>query len=138
MDVGFGAGLYGFDMKRFEFKIHGPIKGGKNQVQITRTGHRYPNPKWEAWRNQVVREIIEVCKPTFGRMITGACKLTVIYTPNDLKRRDTPAMLDSIYHCMEKAGLIEDDFQIQTVHWIQEPKDVKKSGAYIILEEILK
>ena len=123
-------------MKKFEFKIHGAIKGGKNHINITRTGHRYPNRKWAEWRDQVVREIREELKNKEKDMITTPCQMQVIYTPNDAKRRDMPAMIDAIFHCLERAGLVKDDYLIQRLRWYQMPKDVKNSGTSIEIEEI--
>lgn len=123
-------------MKRFEFKIHGPIKGGKNAVQITRSGHRYPNPKWAAWRDQIVNGIQELWLKSGYAIFDKPCFIHIIYIPADLKRRDTPAMLDSIYHCLERAEIVKDDCLIQRVHWEPLPKDKDKAGASIILEEI--
>jgi|SRR3990167_838690 len=120
-------------MKKFEFKIHGPIKGGKNHIMITRTGHRYPNPKFAAWRDEVVNGLV----PMIGAYRFDApVSIKVIYTPFDLKRRDMPAMLDSIFHCMEKAGLIEDDCLVKDLQWTARAKDKENAGVSVFLEDL--
>jgi len=124
-------------MKKFEFKIHGQIKGGKNNICMTRTGHRYPNPKWAAWRDDVVSELNDlICATDIGIQFDKPVSMRVVYTSADLKRRDLPAILDSIFHCMEKAGLITDDFLVKDLVWESRPKDKENAGAKIFLEEL--
>ena len=119
---------------KFEFTIHGPIKGGKNHVGITRTGRRYPLKAWAEWRDQVVAEL-RVLFPN-PEMIRAPARMVARYWNKDLKRRDVPAMVDAIFHCIERAGLIEDDGLIRTVHWIWEGHDRKSGRAEIVLQEI--
>ena len=126
----------GDGMKRFEFHIKGQIKGGKNNMLMTRTGKHYPKAIWAIWRNQVVRELIETCKPTSETMLTEPCKMTVVYIPEDHRRRDMSAMLDSLFHCMERAGLIEDDSLVVNLSWAALAKNKENAGANIIIEEI--
>ena len=102
----------------------------------TRTGKHYPSPKWANWRNQVVRGLIETCKPTPETMLTEPCKMTVVYVPADHRRRDMSAMLDSIFHCMERAGLIEDDSLVVNLSWGSLDKNKENAGANIMIEEI--
>src|SRR3990167_5131737 len=124
-------------MKKFLFKIHGQIKGGKNNICITRTGHRYSNPKWAAWRDDVVSELNDlICATDIGIQFDKPVSMRVVYTSADLKRRDLPAILDSIFHCMEKAGLITDDFLVKDLVWESRPKDKENAGAKIFLEEL--
>ena len=124
-------------MKKFEFKIHGQIKGGKNNICMTRTGHRYPNPKWAAWRDDVVSELNDlICATDIGIQFDKPVSMRVVYTSADLKRRDLPAILDSIFNCMEKAGLITDDFLVKDLVWESRPKDKENAGAKIFLEEL--
>ena len=103
---------------------------------ITRTGRHYPNPKWAIWRDRVVAGIREICNPTPETMIDKPCSMSAIYTPYDRKRRDTPAMLDALYHCFERAELITDDFLIKQVAWGERELDKKNAGVSIVLEEI--
>ena len=120
-------------MKQFEFTIRGSIRGGKNSILINRTGHRYPNPVWAKWRDEVVAELK---RQQFIELIEVPCSIQVKYTPYDRKRRDTPAMLDSIYHCLERAGIVADDCLIKNVSWVQFPLDKEKAGVEIVIEEL--
>ena len=36
------------------FKIFGQIRGGKNNMIVTRSGLHLPKPDWEKWRNETV------------------------------------------------------------------------------------
>ena len=62
--------------------------------------------------------------------------MKVIYTPHDLRRRDLPAMLDSIFHCMEKAGIIKDDFLVKNLNWTALKKDDINAGVSVEIEEL--
>ena len=63
--------------------------------------------------------------------------MTAAYTPGDLKRRDLSAMLDSLFHCMEKAGLISDDSLIKELRWTALPFNRKAPKVEIKIEEIV-
>ena len=62
--------------------------------------------------------------------------MKVIYTPADLKRRDMPAMLDSIFHIMEKAGLISDDCLVHDLQWTAKAKDKENAGVSVFIEDL--
>lgn len=112
-----------------------PIRGGKNNVQITRTGHRYPNKTFAAWREEAVRQIrqagslIELSKgekpATFTLPWHCRCEAIIDYTPGDLKVRDVPAMMDALWSVLVKAGVLADDGLIREVVWRQHPLDRK-------------
>lgn len=96
----------------FSLVLKGSIRGGKNSVQITRSGHRYPNPVWAAWRDEMVCQI----KAQFSRpTVEIECKAYIHYFAGDKKRRDVPAVIDSIWHCLEKSGVLKDDCLIKSV-----------------------
>lgn len=99
--------------------ILGQIMGGKNNVLMTRTGHKYPNPKWAAWRDKVVAsmKIQAISQKTNFEPIKGTLTISLNYWKGDLRRRDVPAILDSLWHCLERAGIIEDDSQLCNVHF---------------------
>lgn|SRR3990167_1211527 len=118
----------------FEFNIHGPIRGGKNGVLINRSGHRYPNPVWAKWRDHVVSGIRELYPNP--ETITTPCSMTVRYWNTELKRRDVPAMADSIFHICEKAGLIADDELIRSFFWYWEGHDQAQGRAKIVIEKM--
>jgi Holliday junction resolvase RusA-like endonuclease len=94
------------------FTLHGKMKSGKNHVQITRTGRRYPNKSFSIWREEMLRQIDYKGKPLQGRVW-----LEVSYFPGDRLRRDAPGILDALLHLFEKSGILTDDAQIKEVSW---------------------
>jgi Holliday junction resolvase RusA-like endonuclease len=94
--------------------ITGQIKGGKNNMVVTRAGLHFPKKDWAAWRNQTVAEI-KAQLPTGWQPLSNPCSLTLEYVAGDLRRRDQPAIIDSIFHCLEKAGVVTDD----TLLWVE-------------------
>lgn len=99
-------------MKRYV--ITGQIKGGKNNIIITRTGRRFPNASWAKWRDAAVREIAS--QRQGSAQYTEAVNVRLDYYAEDRRRRDMPAIVDAIFHVLEKAGVVKDD----TLLWITE------------------
>lgn len=90
------------------FVITGQICGGKNNITVTRTGHRFPNKKWAAWRDAAVREITAQIPAGFNPISTEVC-VSLDYFAGDRRRRDFPAICDSVWHVLEKSGVVTDD-----------------------------
>lgn len=93
-------------------KIHikGQIKGGKNNMKITRTGRHYPDAKWQTWRDSKLYEIKQQLKKLNDfDMITEPTTVVIDYISGDNRRRDVPAILDSIWHLLEKSCVVSDD-----------------------------
>lgn len=88
--------------------ICGQIRGGKNNIIITRTGRRFPNPSWAKWRDEAVRGVREQL-PRHFKTITEPVNVRVTYIAGDRRRRDCPAVLDAVWHVLEKAGVVSDD-----------------------------
>lgn len=93
--------------------ISGQIKGGKNNMVVTRAGLHFPKKDWAAWRNRAVAEI-KAQLPAGWQPLSNPCSLSLEYVAGDLRRRDQPAIIDSIFHCLEKAGVVTDD----TLLWV--------------------
>lgn len=119
-------------------KISGIIYGGKNNLVVTRTGHRYPNATWEKWRDSKIYEVKQQLRkhPDF-ETIDYPCGVEIHYTKGDNRRRDLPAILDSLWHLMEKCNVVTDDtllggkFLIFHVHDL----DKKNAGVEIFIRE---
>ena len=94
------------------FKIFGQIRGGKNNMIVTRSGLHLPKPDWEKWRNETVGVLLRQKK---SPIIETETRAHISYTPADNRRRDVPAILDSIWHCPEKARIIKDDSLIKDI-----------------------
>ncbi len=114
------------------FIINSKVMGGKNHIGITRTGHRYPLPSWAKWRDGVVQILRNLCIET----IHYPCKITIGYWRADERKRDLPGMIDALFHCFERAGIVQDDFQFKDLHWLNMGIDRKDPRVVIAIEEI--
>lgn len=95
--------------------ITGQIRGGKNSVQTTKTGRRYPNKVWAKWRDNAVREVVAQI-PKGWEPISEHTNVRMEYFAGDKRRRDMPAIIDACFHVLEKAGFTEDDTHL----WVAE------------------
>jgi Holliday junction resolvase RusA-like endonuclease len=109
--------------------IKGQIRGGKNSVQTTKTGHRYPNKMWAKWRDEAVKSV-KAQLPAYFETINVHQPVRLTYLAGDKRRRDQPAIIDAVWHVLEKAGVISDD----TLLWATESTrgyDKDNAGATI-------
>ena len=97
----------------WSFKISGQILGGKNNIIITRSGKRIPSATWAAWRDKAVAEV-RAQLPKDWEAITVPVNVQLDYVAGDRLRRDMPAPIDSVWHVLEKAGVVADD----TLLWV--------------------
>lgn len=101
------------------FTLLGQLVGGKNHIGITRTGRRYPRKPFAAWRDEAERQLRNQLKgcplPAFPRDMRVA--LAVRYWPGDRRRRDATALLDALFHLLERCRVVEDDAQVKRVDW---------------------
>ena len=112
------------------FTINGIIRGGKNHIGITRTGRRYPLKNWAKWRDQVVAEL---WRQALGeKILDKPCHFIANYWKGDRRKRDVPAMLDSLYHCFERAGVVKDDSLFEGVTWV--PRGYDKINPRVVVE----
>ena len=107
--------IYGKDERRATIMITGQIRGGKNSVQTTKAGRRYPNKVWAKWRDTAVSEVVAQI-PKGWRAISEPTNIRMEYHAGDKRRRDMPAIIDAAFHVLEKAGFTEDD----TYLWVAE------------------
>ena len=112
----------------------GQIRGGKNHINITRTGHRYPNKAWAAWRDEAVGQIRRQV-PVISTFKVP-CRATIHYWKGDMRRRDIPAAIDAIWHVLEHAYIVADDALIVELHWLDMGLDRENARAEIELEAI--
>lgn len=95
--------------------IKGQIVGGKNHILVTRTGARIPSSLFQAFEKDAVWQLKEQWKQN---MIEDKfLNWRFSYTPRDYHRRDVTAVLDSVFHCLEKAGIVADDSLIQNFNF---------------------
>lgn len=113
-------------------KISGQIRGGKNNMIVLRNGMHIPKKEWAQWRDRVVFELKEQAKGEFIAPLAAEIR----YTPGDRRRRDVPAIIDAIWHCLERAGIVADDCMIQDVVFVTLQLDRKQPCAEIVLRRL--
>jgi Holliday junction resolvase RusA-like endonuclease len=101
-------------MQTKTYIITGQIRGGKNNITVTRAGRRFPNAQWAKWRDVAVLEVLH--QRGLLAMIEEPTSIRLDYFAGDHRRRDMPAIVDAIFHVLEKAGAVKDD----TLLWITE------------------
>ena len=101
-------------------------------MMISRFGHHYPKKSFAIWRDQIVRELHELFPK--AKAIDVDCVITIQYWNGDKRRRDLPAMIDSIFHIMEKAELIIDDSLVKKLHWLPQGYSKQNPKGTIFLE----
>ena len=92
----------------WSIRITGQVRGGKNNITVTRTGHRFPNRAWAAWRDIAVAEV-RAQLPAGWMPISEPVNVALHYIAGDKRRRDCPAIVDAAWHVLEKAGVVADD-----------------------------
>lgn len=97
----------------FRLYFDGQIRGGKNNIIITRTGRRFPKPEWAKWRDTAVASVKSQLPAGF-KMIERPVNVHLDYFAGDKRRRDMPAIIDAIFNVLEKAGVVADD----TLLWV--------------------
>jgi Holliday junction resolvase RusA-like endonuclease len=115
----------------YMFILDCQIPSGKNAVQITRTGKRYPGKRFKAWRDEAMGKI-----PYPVTEFSGPVTMTVDYVPGDNIRRDVPGLLDALCHLIEKVGLVRDDAQVKCVQWTTFPVQPNRPRCSVSLAEL--
>ncbi len=120
-----------------EFKIKlDKLSGiGKNNYGVSRNGIHYPKKSFVEFRNNVLRQILQQKKTDFTT-INYPVKIILWFNPPDKRKRDATAILDAIFHCLEKARIIEDDNYIKRIDY-QEVHFQDNCIFYIRLENFL-
>lgn len=112
--------------------LEGQVRGGKNNMKVTRSGHHYPNPSFLLWATTAIlslkrqKQFPTLCDDNNGNWC-------FIYTPADRKRRDITAILDSVFHCLERAMIVSDDSIIRNITFITLPPNKNNPKLEIIL-----
>lgn len=122
-------------MTPFTFVLKMQIPSGKNAVQITRTGKRYPGKRFKAWRDAEMLSVKQKMAATRIKPVSfdGPVSMIVDYVPGDNIRRDVPGLLDALCHLIEKVGLVQDDAQVKCVQWTTFPVQPKRPRCSVSL-----
>jgi Holliday junction resolvase RusA-like endonuclease len=105
------------------------IAGGKNNIIICRNGLRFPKKSWAEWRDRNVTAV-RLQLPQGFQTITEPVNVRLDYRAGDKRRRDMPAIVDAIFHVLEKCAIVSDD----TLIWVTESSrvyDKENPGATI-------
>lgn len=105
-DDDFIAAMKAERLKPLDIHIFGQVRGGKNNITVTRSGKRYPNKSWAKWRDIAVSQVRQ---QWHSPMFTGPVNVRLEYFAGDKRKRDMPAIIDAIFHVLEKSGVVEDD-----------------------------
>jgi Holliday junction resolvase RusA-like endonuclease len=126
-------------MKEIEFTIYGIPRCGKNNMGVTRTGVHYPKKLFKEWRDKVVRDLRLTMSESTGSCVYFDCPmlLRVFYWHGDNRRRDVSAILDGLFHCFERAGLIKDDSLIKQIEFFPYGYDKKNPRMEIKIQELI-
>jgi Holliday junction resolvase RusA-like endonuclease len=93
---------------RTSVTILGKIRGGKNNMIVTKKGKHIPKREWASWRDDAVAQVRSQL-PKEWEPVIHPVNVRIEYVAGDRRRRDFPAICDAIWHVLEKAGFCEDD-----------------------------
>ena len=98
---------------------------------VTKTGLHFPRPEWKLWRDKSIAQV-HAQKPPQG--VSVPCRATIRYWAGDRKRRDVPAILDAIWHVIERSGVLVDDSQIKEVDFIGRYSKENPCAEIVLME----
>lgn len=75
---------------------------------VTKKGKHIPKKEWAKWRDSAVNEVKSQL-PNDWSPISDPTNIVIEYVAGDRRRRDFPAICDSIFHVLERAGVCVDD-----------------------------
>jgi Holliday junction resolvase RusA-like endonuclease len=94
------------------YTMAGQVVGGKNNLVVTRSGLHFPRKEFAQWRDA---QVFSLRAQRTHTPLTSILSMTVGYYAGDKKTRDIPAILDAIFHCLERAEVVVNDSQIKHV-----------------------
>lgn len=107
-----------------KFVIKGIVRGGKNNICITRSGLRFPNKTFARWAKDAIEQVTLQARAYPKNILTTRLKVAIDYWPGDRRTRDIPAIFDAIFHVLEKAKIVENDRQFKEVtHYLEHEID---------------
>lgn len=118
------------------FNLLGQMPSGKNSVNTTRDGRRYPNERFVLWREKAMWEVRMQIRGQQLFSLTSKIYMEAWYWPGDLRRRDVPGMEDALCHLFEKMGIVKDDALICDQNFHTMELDRERPRIKIQLSEI--
>jgi len=96
------------------YDIVGQVAAGKNNIQTTKSGRRYPNKSFERWAKSAYRQIQLQQRQRPRYALTINLHIAIDYWPGDRRTRDIPAIVDAVFHVLEKMEVVENDRQFKS------------------------
>lgn len=113
--------------------LTGQVRGGKNHMGVNReTGRHYARAPFRKWRDEAVGQIRAQLPDGWAPLSADTISVSLTYTTGDRRRRDMPAVLDALWHVLEKAGVVEDDSML----WVTRSSrryDKAKPGVVMVI-----
>ena len=88
---------------------------------VTRAGRHFPRATFRRWRDGAVAQVSAQVARHDGLPICAPCHAMIAYHPGDRRRRDVPAILDALWHVLERAGVVADDALLTRVTFETRP-----------------
>lgn len=118
------------------FNLNGWMVSGKNSVKGDPVdGHKYPNPRFEKWRNMMSRQVW-VQRKGLKILFKEPVRISVRYYPADKLRRDATGVLDALFHLMEITNVVADDALFKVVDYQELPMDRLEPKVIIQISKI--
>ena len=132
------AGKRDGDAVAVEFHLSGQVRGGKNNMVVTRSGGHFPRKLFKNWRDDACIQIAAQLPGDFdfaSAYFTEPVSAIIIHRASDRGRHDIPAILDALFHVLERAGIVADDSLIKQLSY-GEIYSKENPGADIVLRTL--
>ena len=104
--------------------ITGQVSCGKNAIQTTRSGQRYPTQAFKTWRDSALTQIWQQEGYIHEiKLFDEPLHITYDYWPGDRRIRDATAVQDAVDHVLEKAGVVTNDKWFEHLSYIKHQID---------------
>ena len=116
------------------FLIHGEAPAKKNSRIITRSGRNFPSKRYSDWHKTAFEEVM-LLKNRIGNPfpIKDTCRITLLFTHGDLRRRDSDNGTSSVLDLLTDCGVLEDD-KWQIVRELRISNDYEKGNPHCRVE----
>ncbi len=82
-------------------------------------GRRYPLPAFKEWRDKTLSQLLPQWFAQGKPYVVSPSAAAIRYWAGDERKRDVPAMIDGLWHCLEHAGIVADDSLLEDVAWVK-------------------
>lgn len=92
------------------FILDGETPSKKNSRINTRSGRSFPSKRYTEWHNNALAQIyVQGKEQLSGCPIGSPCRISLTFTHEDLRRRDSDNGTSSILDLLKDSGVLEDD-----------------------------